>query len=689
MTTSSENAASEIHDLLKNDVHCDLRLIIEKHSIRDPEDVAFLIDVDARSRLDRGHRVSLDLYVQPLLAFMEHSVVLDAAIDMSLKSAIRSGVSIDEASGLLAKKYPDYAASITNSVSLSKALWSTSDVSPAPAWTPHSLPASFGPVTLGGTKRYRLEDEIASGSSGVVYRAFDSILSDQDAPATVAIKVFPVSPPGHTESTSSVDEAKKARRVSHPYVASVIDVGRTEDGQNFIVYEYVDGRELDKAAASLSGMRDIVKLVASIAEGVHAIHAAGLAHCDLKPSNILVKADLSPKIIDLGIAARSNEWDRSQNANGRGLGTLAFMSPQQYKGEPLGHSPPSDVWALGGILYWVLTGRLPSGQTVGEAQRTLQFGLNLRTWTMADGRSIPRDLRTIIDKALVVNPVERFASAKEFADALDAWREHKPIVWTKPSAFKVFRLWCQRRPVIAALALLVALGLIASIYLGAANIEERRWREESRGYYNYLREGSSKFNETDFFSKQLALVSIGEWFYGPLGFRDVKVEKEFVQLRLESIRERLQQVNESGEERYLEAILLESGLALWLVHDHQWRDAIPLIETSIQRWETVLDADDPWFTLMKSLADASDVDRLSEGGGQRSAKSLREDARTLAGRLESALPEIERTASGGAIRLIIYNRLGVLYGPDFLGDSAAMTAAMEIEKELRIFAGVR
>ena len=163
---SSENAAQEIRELLKNGLRCDLHAIIDTYSVNDPEEIAFLIDVDARSRLDLGQTVTLNQYDQSLRAFMQHSVVLDAAIDMALKSFIRSGVSIDEAAESLAQRHPEYLQSITNAVSLTKALWNTSDIAAAPAWVPPRLPAPFGPVTGKGNQRYRLEEQIASGSSG-------------------------------------------------------------------------------------------------------------------------------------------------------------------------------------------------------------------------------------------------------------------------------------------------------------------------------------------------------------------------------------------------------------------------------------------------------------------------------------------------------------------------------------------
>src|SRR5690606_765607 len=149
----------------------------------------------------------------------------------------------------------------------------------------------------------------------------------------------------------------------------------------------------------------------------------------------MVTADGDPKLVDFDLA----RWGDDDGASGRG--NLAFMAPEQFRGEPTALAPPADVYALGGILYYTLTGRLPNGEDREQAARAL-----------SEGRSPPapgveRDLDRICLRPTAAPREARHHSAGELADDLERWLNREPIPWTRPGPIRRTRLLVRRRPV--------------------------------------------------------------------------------------------------------------------------------------------------------------------------------------------------------------------------------------------------
>ncbi len=200
--------------------------------------------------------------------------------------------------------------------------------------------------------RYRLDEQIGMGGMSRVYRAFDTLLERE-----VAVKVL------NREVASDSDplerfrrEARAVARLSHPHIVTVIDAGE-DDGTPYIVFEYVEGETLKQRIRRI-GRLEIPEAVAyaiEIARALEAAHACAIVHRDVKPQNVLIDRDGRALITDFGIARTLTE--EGLTADGRVLGTTDYVSPEQALGQ--GVSGQSDLYALGVVLFEMLTGDVP------------------------------------------------------------------------------------------------------------------------------------------------------------------------------------------------------------------------------------------------------------------------------------------------------------------------------------------
>ena len=199
--------------------------------------------------------------------------------------------------------------------------------------------------------RYRIVEPLGAGGMGVVYRAVDEQL-DRD----VAIKL--VSPSGAAAPAATarfLREARAAAALDHPNVCGILDVGEDTELGPFLVMPFYAGETLDRRLErGPLGLSEAVELVVGLVAGLTAAHEAGIVHRDLKPSNLLLTPD-GPKILDFGLARPAG--DPTLTGTGATLGTLAYMAPEQVRGERV--DPRTDLWSLGVVLYEALTGRRP------------------------------------------------------------------------------------------------------------------------------------------------------------------------------------------------------------------------------------------------------------------------------------------------------------------------------------------
>jgi tetratricopeptide (TPR) repeat protein/tRNA A-37 threonylcarbamoyl transferase component Bud32 len=300
---------------------------------------------------------------------------------------------------------------------------------------------------------YEVMGIVARGGMGVVYRARQLKLN-----RVVALKMLLAgSYASAAELARFRREAEAVAALTHPNIVQVYDVGELE-GRPYYTMEFVRGGTLaEKLEGAPQPAVKSATMLAMLAEATHSAHQQGIVHRDLKPGNVLLTADATPKITDFGLARRFAP-DATLTLDGVQVGTPCYMAPEQANGKGSTISPATDVYALGAILYEMLTGRPPfRGETALETQRQLLADdpvppsrLNPR---------VPRDLETICLKCLKKQPSERYATAQVLAEDLQRFQRDEPIRARRISLMGRAAKWVRRHPAqsaaIAASALLV------------------------------------------------------------------------------------------------------------------------------------------------------------------------------------------------------------------------------------------
>src|SRR5262249_39976340 len=212
-------------------------------------------------------------------------------------------------------------------------------------------------------------------------------------------------------------------------------------------------------------------LLATLAEAMHAAHQGGIVHRDLKPANILFTPDGTPKVTDFGLARRL-EGGAGLTLSGVPLGTPSYMAPEQARGQTRAIGPAVDVYALGAILYELLTGRPPfQGET--PAETVLQVIQQEPVPPARLNAKVPRDLETICVKCLHKEPARRYASAAALANDLRRFGEGRPIQARPVGWAERLWRWCRRWPAAAAVAV-TTLALVGLALAGARSVELRQ-----------------------------------------------------------------------------------------------------------------------------------------------------------------------------------------------------------------------
>jgi tetratricopeptide (TPR) repeat protein len=360
-------------------------------------------------------------------------------------------------------------------------------------------PAPAAPPRVPG---YEVLEELGRGGMGVVYKARHQALQ-----RLVALKLLLAGEhAGPAQLARFRGEAEALARLRHPHIVQVYEVGE-QGGLPFLALELVDGATL---AGRLGGApqpaRAAARLAEALARAVHAAHQQGVIHRDLKPANILlVRSDTlqgvrlggpdegghdehyQPKVTDFGLAKRVDVVG-VPSRSGEVVGTPSYMAPEQARGDRQRVGPASDVYALGAILYELLTGR-PPFRAVTPLDTLLQV---LHEEPVPPRRlqpKVPRDLETICLKALAKAPDQRYPAAQALADDLRRWLNGEPIRARPVGKMERAWRWCRRNPLVAGLTagviVLVVAGTFTTTALAiragrkAADTEEALKREEA------------------------------------------------------------------------------------------------------------------------------------------------------------------------------------------------------------------
>jgi serine/threonine-protein kinase len=305
-------------------------------------------------------------------------------------------------------------------------------------------------------RRYEVRERAGEGATSVVYRAWDRELG-----RPVALKLFRESA-GFTETARERfrREVHAAASLSHPNVVTVHDAG-SESGRLYLVMELVDGRPLSDRLREGGPLQDQLRTLARAARGVAAAHEKGIVHRDLKPANILVTTSGDAKVGDFGLAHLADAGSELTKT-GATLGTPQYMAPEQVQGRSKEVTPRTDVYALGAILYELLTGRPPHLDTeIVELYRRILIEDPVPPRTLRP--AVHADLQTVCLRALEKDPARRYSDAKEFADELDRHLAGEPILARPQGALaQVWKKLARRRVAVAIAATLGAVIVAAS-----------------------------------------------------------------------------------------------------------------------------------------------------------------------------------------------------------------------------------
>ncbi len=271
--------------------------------------------------------------------------------------------------------------------------------------------------------RFELRSVLGSGGFGRVYLAYDPVMDRE-----IALKVPIFDQQDKARIQRFFSEAKAAGKLRHPNIVPTFDCGEI-DGQYFIASAYIQGSTLsDKIKQSPITNRQAILWVRDLADALHYAHTQGIIHRDVKPHNVIIDLSDAPHIMDFGLAKRTSD-DSAVTTDGALLGTPAYMSPEQARGDTKNIGPASDQYSLGVVMFELLTGTRPFEGSPHTVVAKVASSTPPRPQSLKP--SIPRELDFICHKAMSPKISQRYTDCKAFANDLELWLRSKPLASTR------------------------------------------------------------------------------------------------------------------------------------------------------------------------------------------------------------------------------------------------------------------
>jgi serine/threonine protein kinase len=363
--------------------------------------------------------------------------------------------SVDE----YAKRYPEHAEAIRKLLPAVAMIERLGQGAEHPAQTELARPI---PAKLGD---FRIIRQLGRGGMGVVYEAVQESLG-----RSVALKVIHQVQPDSGRLQRFQREAQAVARLHHTNIVPIFAVGE-HDGVPYYAMQYIRGRGLDalleewrrgKPLPSEERRRFAARIGIQAAEALQYAHDQGILHRDVKPANLLVDEQASVWITDFGLAKLAGHDDLTKS--GDVIGTLRYLAPESLKGQT---GPENDIYSLGLTLYELITLNSPFGE-LSPSERLRQLSESEPTRPRNLDPTIPRDLETIVLKAIAPEPAHRYRTARALADDLRSFNEDRPIRARRLSIAERIVLWSRRNRAIAALMAIATAALVLAAIVGWA-----------------------------------------------------------------------------------------------------------------------------------------------------------------------------------------------------------------------------